>query len=466
MVLSSEEKFIADIKEVVNLFVNEKDFFIEHNFSEQIGKITNSVTVSPITVSSNVTKTNYFYEFDYVKSTDELENKRIKKRYAKLSVYTALSEYLKKTLPWGALTGIRPTKLAYTEKENGRDFKKLFSSTFKVSEEKIDLIDNILSAQEGIYKKDDDAYDFFVEIPFCPTRCKYCSFITADMRSTAKLIPLYLDALIKEIEESKKLVKNLRSVYIGGGTPVALSPKDLERVLKAIGYKGVEYTVEAGRPDCITEENLKILKDYGVTRICVNPQTFSDKTLISIGRNHTAKDIFDKYELAKKYGFDINMDFIAGLPNEEFSDFKNSIDTAISLSPENITIHTLCLKKGSILKEETDRLDGGLVPKMVEYGHRVLQKNGYNPYYLYRQKYTAGNLENTGYAKESKACVYNIGIMEEISSNVASGAHSISKKVYNGGERIERYASPKDVLTYVNKVDEIIKKKIELFSKW
>lgn len=465
MVISNDEKLIADIKEVVNLFVNEKDFFVEHNFSENIGKIINSVTVSPITVQSNTTKTEYFYEFDYIKSDDELENKRIKKRYAKLAVYLALSKYFNKILPWGALTGIRPTKLAYTEKENGRDFKKLFSSTFLVSEEKIELIDKILSAQEGIYKKDDDAYDFFVEIPFCPTRCKYCSFITADMRSTAKLIPLYLDALIKEIEESKKLVKNLRSVYIGGGTPVALSSKDLERVLKAIGYSGVEYTVEAGRPDCITEENLKILKDYGVTRICVNPQTFSDKTLINIGRNHTAKDIFDKYNLAKKYGFDINMDFIAGLPDEEFLDFKNSIDTAISLNPENITVHTLCLKKGSLLKEETDRLDGGLVPKMVEYAHSVLQKNGYNPYYLYRQKYTAGNLENTGYAKENKACVYNIGIMEEISSNVACGAHSISKKVYNGGERIERYASPKDVLTYVNKVDEIIKKKIELFSK-
>ena len=465
MVISNDEKLIADIKEVVNLFVNEKDFFIEHNFCVNFDKISNSVTISPITVSSNATKTEYFYEFDYKNSVDELENKRIKKRYAKLAVYKALSEFLKKTLPWGALTGIRPTKLAYTEKESGRDFKKLFKSTFLVSDEKIELIDKIISSQQGVYKKDDDAYDFFVEIPFCPTRCKYCSFITADMRSTAKLIPLYLDALVKEINESKKLVKNLRSVYIGGGTPVALSSSELERVLKAIDYKGVEYTVEAGRPDCITEENLKILKDYGVTRICVNPQTFSDKTLINIGRNHTAKDIFDKYNLAKKYGFDINMDFIAGLPGEDFSDFKNSIDTAISLCPENITVHTLCLKKGSALKEETDRLDGGLVPKMVEYAHGVLQKFGYNPYYLYRQKYTAGNLENTGYAKDGKACVYNIGIMEEISSNVACGAHSISKKVYNGGERIERYASPKDISTYINKVDEIIKKKEELFEE-
>ena len=465
MVTTNLTSMLPDIKEVVNLFGNEKDFNIEHFFNENDTHYLHSVTVSPLTVSSNATKNEYLYEFDKVKYSDPLEVKRVLKRYSKLSVYKALVQTTKEEKPWGALTGIRPTKLAYTQLEKTGDFKNFFSSVMGVSEDKIKLVESILSSQKGIYNTDSDNADFFAEIPFCPTRCSYCSFITADMRKTAKLIPDYLTALEKEIKNAKSLVKKLRSVYIGGGTPVSLELKDLERVLKAIDYSGVEYTVEAGRPDCINEDNLKLLKDYGVTRICVNPQTFNDKTLVKIGRNHTAKDIFTKFELAKKFGFDINMDFIAGLPDENFLDFKNSIDTAISLNPENITVHTLCLKKGSELKEVSERLSAGEVPKMVEYAHAVLQNSDYNPYYMYRQKYTAGNLENTGYALKGKECVYNIDIMEEISSNIACGAHAVSKVVINGGERIERYASPKDIVTFINKVDEIIRAKKELFEK-
>ena len=362
MVTTNLTSMLPDIKEVVNLFGNEKDFNIEHFFNENDTHYLHSVTVSPLTVSSNATKNEYLYEFDKVKYSDPLEVKRVLKRYSKLSVYKALVQTTKEEKPWGALTGIRPTKLAYTQLENTGDFKNFFSSVMGVSEDKIKLVESILSSQKGIYNTDSDNADFFAEIPFCPTRCSYCSFITADMRKTAKLIPDYVTALEKEIKNAKSLVKKLRSVYIGGGTPVSLELKDLERVLKAIDYSGVEYTVEAGRPDCINEDNLKLLKDYGVTRICVNPQTFNDKTLVKIGRNHTAKDIFEKYELAKKFGFDINMDFIAGLPDENFSDFKNSIDTALSLKPENITVHTLCLKKGSELKEVSERLSAGEVP--------------------------------------------------------------------------------------------------------
>ena len=225
---------------------------------------------------------------------------------------------------------------------------------------------------------------------------------------------------------------------------------------------GVEYTVEAGRPDAITKENLKILKDHGVTRICINPQTFNDRTLDILGRNHTSAQIEEKYLMAKDM-FDINMDLIAGLEGETFLDFKYSLDKAISLSPENITVHTLCIKKGSRLAESEKHLSGEIVSNMVEYSHQALAQSGYVPYYLYRQKYMAGNLENVGYTKPGKACVYNVDIMEEISNNVACGANAISKRIFNGGERIERSASPKDVLTYLNKLSTIKKDKEKLF---
>ena len=236
-------------------------------------------------------------------------------------------------------------------------------------------------------------------------------------------------------------------------------------MLKAIEKinSGVEYTVEAGRPDAINKENLAILKDFGVTRICVNPQTFSNKTLELLGRNHSAEQVIEKYALAKG-DFDINMDLIAGLQGETFEDFEKSLSTAISLNPENLTVHTLCIKKGSSLAEETARLPEGEVEKMVEYAHDTLSSAGYNPYYLYRQKYMAGNLENTGYTKPGKACVYNVDVMEEISQNVACGANAVSKRVFNGGERIERLASPKDLQTYLQKAPTIMQNKEKFFK--
>ena len=331
-------------------------------------------------------------------------------------------------------------------------------------QQKTNLIRDILHVQKGIYEKDDDNTDFFVFVPFCPSRCKYCSFISADIKSAQKYVDEYVDALIDEINFSKKFIKNLRSIYIGGGTPVSLSDSHLERVLSAIDSinTGVEYTVEAGRPDAITKSNLEILKNHGVTRICINPQTFIDRTLVSLGRNHTADQVIEKYYMAKDL-FDINMDLIAGLEGESFDDFKYSIDKAISLSPQNITVHTLCIKKGSRLAESEQYLSGEAVSDMVEYAQKSLSQSGYLPYYLYRQKYMAGNLENVGYSKPNKACVYNVDIMEEISNNVACGANAISKRIFNGGERIERQASPKDVLTYLNKLPTIKQEKEKLF---
>ena len=455
MINTNIEFLSCDLNEVLNLFQSGNDLKIKHQFKENDGKFVNTITING----------KVFAYGNFVGAiTDPICHKRLLKRYAKLSLYKALSKFFEKELPWGALTGIRPTKLAYQQIKESGEFEEFFTDTMKVSESKTNLIKNVLDSQKDIYKIDEENTDFFAFIPFCPSRCKYCSFISADIKSAQKYVDEYVDALIDEINFSKKFIKNLRSIYIGGGTPVALSNSQLDKVLKSLDSinTGVEYTVEAGRPDAITKENLQILKNHGVTRICINPQTFIDRTLVSLGRNHTASQVEEKYLMAKEM-FDINMDLIAGLEGESYEDFKYSLDKAISLNPENITVHTLCIKKGSRLAESEQYLSGEVVSDMVEYAHQNLSKSGYMPYYLYRQKYMAGNLENVGYTKPNKACVYNIDIMEEISNNVACGANAISKRIFNGGERIERSASPKDVLTYLNKLDIIKKDKEKLF---
>ena len=446
----------SELLEVINLFEDGEKLTIKHRFKEGEGKLVNTVTVNgKVFAYGNVVKS-----FE-----DEIEKKRLVKRYAKLSLYKALAKFFNKELPWGALTGIRPTKLAYQQMQKEGDFTGFFIDTMKVSQEKTMLTKSVVDTQKGIYEINDENTDFFVFIPFCPSRCKYCSFICADIKSAKKYVDEYVDALVEEINYSAKFVKKLRSIYIGGGTPVSLSNEQLEKILCAIDKinTGVEYTVEAGRPDCITESNLALLKKHGVTRICINPQTFSNKTLELLGRNHTAEDVEEKYNLAKN-DFSINMDLIAGLDGESFEDFKKSIDKAIELNPDNITVHTLCIKRGSYLALTQERLSGEIVNQMVEYANKSLLDAGYTPYYLYRQKYMAGNLENVGYTKPGKACVYNIDVMEEIAQNVACGANAISKRVFNGGERIERVASPKDVVTYLNKKEIIKEQKTKLFD--
>ncbi|PWM70248.1 MAG: coproporphyrinogen dehydrogenase HemZ [Bacillota bacterium] len=450
--MKTNTPYEADINEVVKLFLQD-DADGEHVCETKGGRYENTVRVGE----------KRYYFSDPVKDGGALERKRYEKRNVKLSVYRALSDYYRQKMPWGALTGIRPSKLAYQELEKSGEFLTLFNE-MEVSGEKRKLIEKLVETQRGVYDKNDENADFFVFIPFCPSKCRYCSFITADIARSGKFIPAYVDALLKEIEAAKPLVKKLRSVYIGGGTPVALPAAELERVLAAVDApRGVEYTVEAGRPDCITAENVALLKKYGVTRVCVNPQTFNDRTLARIGRGHTAADIYEKYALLKD-DFSVNMDLIAGLEGETAEDFSRSVDAAIALKPDNITVHTLCLKSGAALKEETARLSGEGVAAMVEYAHAALAAAGYAPYYLYRQKYMAGNLENTGYTLPDRACVYNVDTMEEISSTVACGANAVSKAVFDGCERIERYKNPKDIPTYLQKIDAVIEKKARLFA--
>ena len=398
---------------------------------------------------------------------DEILLKRLERRFAKLHLYEILSETYGERMPWGALTGIRPTKLAYTELENGNDFKDLFLQ-MHVQAENIRLVEAVLAAQRGIYEKRDGNTDLFVSLPFCPSKCAYCSFITAPIEKTRKFLPAYLDCLEQELQAAKESVKRLRSVYIGGGTPFALDAPDLERVLqataKAMGNTSVEYTVEAGRPDVFSEEKLRLLKDYGVNRICINPQTFSDETLQKIGRKHTVEDFYNAYALSEKYGFIINVDLIAGLADETPEIFARGVEQAIATGADNITVHCLSLKSGAKLKEEISYIENENVSKMIAASRALLSESGYSPYYMYRQKYQAGNNENVGWTKPNKACVYNIDVMEETADNVGVGANAISKRVWSAEGRIERLGAPKDIPTYISGVKETIAKKRKFFE--
>ena len=396
----------------------------------------------------------------------DYDKKTLLKRYAKLSLYQLLSEKFNRKLPWGALTGIRPTKLVYRERELEHDGLSLLQR-MEVSEENLALVERVLNTQKGIYQKKEGDCDLYVSLPFCPTRCSYCSFITAPIAATRKYMGEYLNCLAREIESAKPLIGNLRSVYVGGGTPFVLDTSELEEVFKMIAplrMNGCEYTVEAGRADVFTTEKLDLCKKYGVTRICINAQSFSDCTLERIGRKHTGDDVTRAFQMAKPYGFTVNCDLIAGLTGESVAEFSDSVDRAISLAPENITVHTLCLKKGARLKEETAALGDTGMQEMISLSRQKLTAAGYEPYYLYRQKYMAGAHENVGWTQKGFASVYNIDVMEETVNNLAVGANAISKRVILGEGRIERIASPKDIPTYLNKVDKLIEDKNKLFS--
>lgn len=442
-----------EIMLVIRSFDAEGEEFT-HYFSCSDGKFLNSIEYC-----------GKFYDFEEeYKAENDLIFKRLAKRAAKLAFYNVLSEVKGVTLPWGALTGIRPTKLAYAEKAIGADFKNLFEK-MGVSEDNTVLVTRVLKAQERYYRK--GGQDLYISLPFCPTKCAYCSFITAPIDKTRVYLENYINCLVKEIYSVKPFLNDLRSIYIGGGTPFVLKNSQLTPIYAAINdicTKKTEYTVEAGRPDVFTEEKLKYAKAFGVTRICVNPQTFNNATLEKIGRKHTSAQTLKAYDMAQKFGFDINLDLIAGLADETPQDFEKSLKTAISLNPANITVHTLSLKSGAKLKEEVKKLDVAGINEMIALSRNLLTASGYEPYYLYRQKYQAGGLENVGWTKPSKACVYNINTMEEISSTVAVGANAISKRYFGDEDRIERYASPKDIPTYIGKVDKIIEERNRLYT--
>lgn len=402
-----------------------------------------------------------------VSGLDELQAIRLRKRFAKLAIYNLMVKVSGKTMPWGSLTGIRPTKLADQLTREGQDWQKTFTDILGVSESKTKLVADILQTQGSLHSHKVGCADLYVGIPFCVTRCSYCSFTSGEIDRLKKYVEPYVEALCQDITQTLKFAKekniSINNVYFGGGTPTSLSAKQLDEIMSCIDVTPVEYTVEAGRPDTIDKDKLDVFAKHGVHRVSINPQTFNQSVLDVIGRKHTVEEIYEKYALAKSYGFTINMDLIAGLPCETYEMFCYSVDEAIALDPDNITVHTLALKHGSVLKEQN--YEGASdVCKMVEYSRQRLYSAGYMPYYMYRQKYMAENLENVGYCKPNTPCLYNIGIMEEISDILACGTNAISKRIISSENRIERSANAKDVITYIERNADYISKKFQLFS--
>ncbi len=394
-------------------------------------------------------------EFLSIVEQDYLIYKKLTKRFVKTLLYNYFSELTDVALPYGSLTGVRPTKLMY-ELGGDIDAVKYMQDEFFVSEDRANLIASVLKNQHGIYNHDSNGVDIFVNIPFCPTRCSYCSFISTEIGRVRKRIPEYI-ACVKEeiIGINREIMDNnyeVRSIYVGGGTPTSLEAEELKDMLSELSGYGCEFTVEAGRPDSITEAKLAVLKALNVTRISINPQTFKDETLKELGRNHTVEDIYTAYKMAIKYDFDINMDLIAGLSGEDMADFKNSVDRAIALEPANITIHTLSIKRGGVLKQSgsVKSMDGS-VKEMADYGRKSLAEAGYSPYYMYRQKNMADNLENVGYCKAGKQCIYNIDYMEETNTILSAGAGAMSKYVFQSENRLERVCNPKGFNEYIER---------------
>lgn len=454
MLVTNLDKLAPEIMDVIRLY-NADDENFTHVFSFENGVFINVIRYENDTY---ISKNSGIWR-------NELEFKRLRKRFVKLAFYNVLKNVKGYLLPWGALTGIRPTKLAYQQIESGGSVEKLFKQ-LDVSEENISLVESVIATQKPAYVS--GGQDLYISLPFCPTKCEYCSFVTAPIDSLRKYVDEYVSCLVKEIEAAKPYLNDIRSIYVGGGTPFTLSVEQLTPIYAAIKPllgENTEYTVEAGRPDTFTFEHLELCRKFNVNRICVNPQSFSDKTLQAIGRRHTARQTFKAFEMAKQFNFDINLDLICALTGETLQDFENSLNCALSLNPENITVHTLSLKSGAKLKESVKRLSGDIAGDMVKLSRKVLSENGYFPYYLYRQKYQAGGNENVGWCKKGKVCRYNVGVMEEISDNVALGAGAVSKRVFGGENRIERYASPKDIPTYIAKIDKIIEERKNFFSR-
>lgn len=402
---------------------------------------------------------------------DNLINTRMQKRYAKVSIYNCLSEAVGIKLPWGSLTGIRPMRLAYILKEENSDWQTPFKGFLGVSEGKTRLIEQCIAQQSGLTERLPNTANLYVGIPFCVSRCSYCSFTGGEILSLKDYVLPYVNALCFEIEETLKFAYSLgysiKNVYIGGGTPTALDTQSLQKIVETVksNLKNEikEFTVEAGRPDTVSEEKFSMLAGFGVNRVSINPQTFNQRILDLVNRRHSVKEIYSAYDLARKFGFDINMDLIAGLPTETFEEFCFSLNSAKEMSPENITVHTLALKKGSLLKHNNYHLQETDVSNMVDFARETLLANDYQPYYIYRQKYMSQNLENVGYCKQNKQCLYNIENMEETTDIFGCGASSSSKKIFEKNNKIERQYDPKDVATYIEKLPQLIEAKKKLF---
>ena len=403
---------------------------------------------------------------------------RLRRRILQQSYFLAATQILGTTPPWGALSGVRPTKLSTQHIQSGgteASADRLLRDVYFVTENRrrlcLDCTKHTLEALEKQEKKDLSVY---IGIPFCPTRCAYCSFVSQSIEKFGAYLAPYLDALIREIEYTGKLLKRsgwrIRTLYMGGGTPTTLSTPQMKRLLDAINehfdLSGcLEFTVEGGRPDTLDAEKLRVIRQGGADRMSINPQTMSDGVLRRIGRSHSTAQTLQAYADAVEAGFDgINMDLIAGLPGDTVDSFIDSVNQVIALSPSNITVHTLALKKAAALYQQRPDLPGGEeVALMLTRTEEALRRAGYEPYYLYRQKYMSGSFENVGWCKPGYTGLYNIYMMEELHTILSLGGGGMNK-VNLGENQLERFHNPKIPQDYIQRIDTILQQKDEIFA--
>lgn len=481
-----------DVRELLKLFYKSSEIEISCISKENM---EDEQTISPFDSAENTLITILDRDGEHVTATSILnrgeeikeeklealsiyDRKRREKILLKKSIFKLLQKNRNVKAPWGILTGIRPTKIVHELLEKGFTEGRIFSvllEDYCISHDKAELLLSVAKTEhQFIYPIDENKISLYISIPFCPTRCLYCSFPSNPLKESGHLVDVYVDALCKEIEGVGKLIKEaqkkVQSIYFGGGTPTTLSVAQFDRVFNTIrsniDMESIEeFTVEAGRPDTIDYEKLKFLKESNITRLSINPQTMNDCTLKEIGRDHSVEELIQSYKMAVEVGFEnINMDIIIGLPGEDAKMVAYTMAEIQKLSPVNLTVHTLAIKRASRLKEQEEAYDLARhqeVEDMLEITQKYAKDMGLKPYYMYRQKHMVGNLENIGYAKPGYECIYNIQIMEEKQTIVALGAGGTSKFTYPKENRLERVPNVKNLEHYINRVNEMIERKRE-----
>ena len=406
------------------------------------------------------------------------ETVRLRRRCLQQSYYLAAIQLLPKLPAWGALAGVRPTKITTKHMLEGgtpKSADRLLKDVYYVTPERRQLaVDCSQSTVKAAGLLTPDDVSLYVGIPFCPTRCTYCSFVSRTIGKKTELLDPYLDALMQEMAITGKLLqesgKTIRTIYIGGGTPTTLTSPQMAKLLDAIHgsfdlSRCIEFTVEGGRPDTLDAEKLRTIREHGADRMSINPQTMEDAVLRACGRPHKAADVLRAYGEAVDAGYTaINMDLIAGLPRDDYDGFRRSLDSVAALNPANITVHTLALKKGADLFEKREGLSTAEeVTRMVEYANQTLRSLGYKPYYLYRQKYMSGSFENVGWSRDGLDCLYNIYMMEEVHTILSLGGGGMNKVNFPDGS-LKRFHNPKFPEQYIEMIDDVLRQKEEMFS--
>lgn len=461
--------FHFELENLTRLFFPNEKITVIRDFSEPQPPYIYTEVSDKITISVNIGSFNKS-ETAVKKLTDD-DNELVSAQL----LYKLLCDFTGLTQPWGILTGVRPVKLLrrLAEESSEEQAVKKFEKDFFVSNEKIALSRETEHNERKILElSKPESFSLYVGIPFCPSRCSYCSFVMASIERAEKLIEPYTKLLCEEIkrtaEIANKLGLRLETVYFGGGTPTTLSSEQLDTVLRTVNKSFDmstcrEFTVEAGRPDTIDSAKLFALKENKVDRISINPQTTNDEVLKTIGRKHTAQQFFDAFELARKCGFDnINTDLIAGLPTDTPESFKNSLDSIVKLNAECITVHTLCMKRASRLTTEGVTLDlqqARDAREMLAYTQNILGQNEYIPYYMYRQSRMVGNLENVGWSKKNFESLYNVYVMDETHTILACGSGGVTKLKRNNPDYLERIFNFKYPYEYIDRFDELIQRK-------